>query len=82
MICKLINITPSLQLFNSPYALKEHYVQSPRHAYCQYCDKHLKDKVALRQHFTWEHHLCESCDKVCRECWLVCGAFSLTISHP
>ncbi|RPD70241.1 hypothetical protein L226DRAFT_470587, partial [Lentinus tigrinus ALCF2SS1-7] len=52
------------RLFDSQYGLKEHYVQSPQHAYCQYCDRHLRDRAALLQHYAWEHHLCESCDKI------------------
>ncbi len=51
------------QLFGSAYALKEHHVQSPRHAYCQYCDRHFRTHELLRQHNQVDHYLCEICKK-------------------
>ncbi|KAG2739377.1 hypothetical protein P692DRAFT_20365645 [Suillus brevipes Sb2] len=50
--------------FESLRALKEHYVQSPRHSYCQYCDLHLDSPSKLQDHYEVDHPYCSSCNKV------------------
>jgi len=44
--------------------LKEHWVQSPRHAYCQYCDDHFYDFGDLESHMESFHYYCSECKKV------------------
>ncbi|KAJ8701792.1 hypothetical protein PTI98_000545 [Pleurotus ostreatus] len=50
--------------FESWVGLKEHWVQSKRHSYCQYCDRHFDDNSKLSEHFDDEHYLCSGCNIV------------------
>ncbi|KZP15641.1 hypothetical protein FIBSPDRAFT_749877, partial [Athelia psychrophila] len=51
--------------FPTSIALKEHWVQTPLHAYCQYqCFKHFDDRAELHNHFRDEHPFCDICTKV------------------
>ncbi|KAF7311712.1 Proteophosphoglycan 5 [Mycena indigotica] len=44
--------------------LKEHYVQSRRHFYCQHCDEHFDDGGELAEHMDDAHFYCSSCERV------------------
>ncbi|KAF9564945.1 hypothetical protein CPC08DRAFT_606412, partial [Agrocybe pediades] len=44
--------------------LKEHWVQSPNHDYCQYCDEHFNDDYDLEVHNHQCHPFCSRCNKV------------------
>ncbi|KAF7289007.1 hypothetical protein MIND_01417600 [Mycena indigotica] len=44
--------------------LKEHYVQSRRHFYCQHCDEHFDDGDELEEHMDESHFYCSSCARV------------------
>ncbi|KAH9486132.1 hypothetical protein JR316_0000196 [Psilocybe cubensis] len=44
-------------------ALKEHWVQSPRHDYCQYCNEHVGH---ILDHYEECHHYCGPCRRVFR----------------
>ncbi|KAH7915742.1 hypothetical protein BJ138DRAFT_997285 [Hygrophoropsis aurantiaca] len=50
--------------FSTWLGLKEHWVQSPRHYYCQYCEDHFDDEYDLEDHYQSSHHYCESCRRV------------------
>ncbi|EGN93768.1 hypothetical protein SERLA73DRAFT_126614 [Serpula lacrymans var. lacrymans S7.3] len=50
--------------FSTRTGLKEHYVQSRNHAYCQYCDEHFEDREDLIDHNHDNHSYCPSCNKV------------------
>lgn len=43
--------------------LKEHYVQSPDHHYCQYCRIHLDSASQLQSHYEDEHGYCHLCER-------------------
>jgi hypothetical protein len=47
-------------------SLKEHWVQNPRHSYCQYCNRHLKNEYDLISHYEDMHDYCSTCHKVFR----------------
>ncbi|TFK83372.1 hypothetical protein K466DRAFT_462933, partial [Polyporus arcularius HHB13444] len=64
--CDQARLLPS-SLFGSDYALKEHHVQSPRHAYCQYCDRHFRTHEVLRQHYR-EHYVQSPAHAYCQRC--------------
>jgi len=44
--------------------LKEHYVQSRRHYYCQRCNVLYPSVESLEDHFNEDHHYCASCCKI------------------
>ncbi|KAG2035683.1 hypothetical protein BDR03DRAFT_961879 [Suillus americanus] len=50
--------------FKSLRALKEHYVQSPHHPCCQYCNVHFNSPLVLQDHYEEYHAYCSSCNKV------------------
>ncbi|KAF7311711.1 hypothetical protein MIND_00181000 [Mycena indigotica] len=43
--------------------LKEHYVQSRRHFYCQHCDEHFDDGGELAEHMDDAHFYCSSFER-------------------
>jgi hypothetical protein len=44
--------------------LKEHYVQSPNHSYCQQCDQHFSDTIDLNAHYETAHLFCTQCRQI------------------
>ncbi|KAI0352478.1 hypothetical protein OH77DRAFT_1409060 [Trametes cingulata] len=50
--------------FSSPTGLHQHYVQSPRHAYCQRCRIHCRDFADLREHYEDQHYYCTACGSI------------------
>ena len=50
--------------FSTWLGLKEHWVQSGRHFYCQHCNEHLQDDDALMGHYHNYHWFCEPCRKI------------------
>ncbi|KAG1886219.1 hypothetical protein F4604DRAFT_68831 [Suillus subluteus] len=50
--------------FKSWRGLKEHYVQSPHHPYCQYCNVHFDSSLELQDHCEGNHAYCNTCNKV------------------
>ncbi|KAI0320974.1 hypothetical protein OF83DRAFT_1168819 [Amylostereum chailletii] len=48
-------------VFDNEKGLKEHYVQSSEHAYCQHCDTHYRTHDGLFQHAQQSHFACTSC---------------------
>ncbi|KAJ7146603.1 hypothetical protein C8R44DRAFT_757866 [Mycena epipterygia] len=46
--------------------LKEHYVQSRAHDYCQHCDTHFDSSTELEYHYQTDHHYCVKCRKFFR----------------
>ncbi|KAI0698770.1 hypothetical protein C8Q76DRAFT_245769 [Earliella scabrosa] len=44
--------------------IKEHFVQSPRHAYCQRCNRHYPSTALLIEHYATYHYFCDICTKV------------------
>ncbi|KAI0368412.1 hypothetical protein BV20DRAFT_969229 [Pilatotrama ljubarskyi] len=55
---------PCDKAFSSPTGLHQHYVQSPRHPYCQKCRRHFDDFTALRDHYNDQHYYCTACGSV------------------
>ena len=56
------NICNDCQLDFSTWAgLKEHWVQSPRHMYCQYCHEHYANRGELDHHYDVAHSWCSAC---------------------
>jgi hypothetical protein len=49
--------------FHTWIGLKEHYVQSPDHHYCQYCNIHLDSASQLQSHYEVEHGYCHLCER-------------------
>ena len=49
--------------FDTRVGLKEHWVQSLDHDYCQHCDIHFEDEEDLHIHFDENHYWCSSCNK-------------------
>ncbi|PFH49801.1 hypothetical protein AMATHDRAFT_62436 [Amanita thiersii Skay4041] len=47
--------------FSTSAGRKEHYVQSPRHDYCQRCDELFDDEEELEDHYDEVHHWCRHC---------------------
>ncbi|KAI0791146.1 hypothetical protein C8Q75DRAFT_891022 [Abortiporus biennis] len=47
--------------FRSEYGLTQHFVQSPRHFYCQKCDIHFPSEPDLEDHYYYNHYWCEIC---------------------
>ncbi|KAI0758748.1 hypothetical protein C8Q74DRAFT_1388368 [Fomes fomentarius] len=62
------NIYSSCRLdFPTTFGLKDHYDQSPRHAYCPFCDLHeFRTAQGLKRHYAdnWQHRYCEYCDEL------------------
>ncbi|KAF8899322.1 hypothetical protein BD779DRAFT_1617033 [Infundibulicybe gibba] len=52
--------------FQTFHGLKEHWVQSPHHDYCQYCNQHFYDSEELEDHYEDSHYYCHSCRRVFR----------------
>ncbi|TFK18694.1 hypothetical protein FA15DRAFT_728928 [Coprinopsis marcescibilis] len=46
--------------------LKEHYVQSPFHHYCQHCNEHFSEREILEDHYERHHHRCKDCNQFFR----------------
>ncbi|KZV72121.1 hypothetical protein PENSPDRAFT_576544 [Peniophora sp. CONT] len=44
--------------FDFPALLEEHNVQSPRHAFCQFCKKHFQSRQSLESHWEDCHYWC------------------------
>ncbi|KAF8910192.1 hypothetical protein CPB84DRAFT_1812877 [Gymnopilus junonius] len=44
--------------------LKEHWVQSPNHDYCQYCNSHFPDRGYYEEHLVDSHVACIPCNRV------------------
>ncbi|KAG6332193.1 hypothetical protein ID866_6895 [Astraeus odoratus] len=51
------------KVFSTWNALKEHWVQSPRHYYCQYHNRHFDHHHELVDHYLHNDHYCKLCDK-------------------
>jgi len=42
--------------------LKEHYIQSPRHDFCKFCEEHFDDEYDHRRHNDEYHWWCRTCN--------------------
>ncbi|KAI0076296.1 hypothetical protein K474DRAFT_1598176 [Panus rudis PR-1116 ss-1] len=49
--------------FSSRVGLIQHYVQSPRHPYCQECNEHFDTEDDLVMHCKEHHYYCDKCPK-------------------
>lgn len=57
---------PCNKQFSSQWGLTQHYVQSPRHVYCQKCRRLFPDWSALYSHYDEQHYYCSVCGSVCQ----------------
>ncbi|EPS93961.1 hypothetical protein FOMPIDRAFT_1020323, partial [Fomitopsis schrenkii] len=59
-----LNSTSRTLDFATFYQLKQHWVASPRHNYCQDCNEHFDDQDELDEHYEEEHYYCAVCRKL------------------
>ncbi|KAI0686942.1 hypothetical protein BC835DRAFT_1377904 [Cytidiella melzeri] len=50
--------------FDTGVGLTQHYIQSPYHAYCRFCDQHFYDDDDQKDHMNDTHAPCKGCIKI------------------